>query len=100
MLRRLNDMFWLPYGLCFRHRHKLSHLPPFGTATRLGFLMVLAILAAWRLGVDFAKISSWVERLVLGSVIGLTFSDAVHCVMDVVSTMWKRTRRKLQRRTK
>jgi uncharacterized metal-binding protein len=81
-LRRLRSCFWLPYGLCFRHRTTLSHFPIIGTATRVLYGGVPLLLVAWRLGVDFAAIPGWIELGVIAVIIGVAIADAAHAVAD------------------
>jgi uncharacterized metal-binding protein len=81
-LRRLHSIFWLPYGLAFRHRHILSHFPVIGTLTRVAYVGVPILLIAWRLGVDFSAIPGWAERIVVYAVIGVAVADAAHAVAD------------------
>ena len=81
-LRRLRSAFWLPYGLAFRHRHLLSHFPVIGTFTRVGYVGVILLLVAWRLGVDFTAIPRLVERTIVAVVIGVAVAEAAHAVAD------------------
>jgi len=94
LLHRLRAVFWLPYGLCFRHRTMLSHFPVVGTMTRVLYVGVPALLVAWRLGVDFAKIPHIVERGVLAAVIGVTISETAHALADCWPPRLRRSRRR------
>ena len=82
LLRHLRSAFWLPYGLCFRHRTLLSHFPVIGTATRVAYVGVIVLLVAWRLGVDFTAIPRLVERTIVAVVIGVAVAEAAHAVAD------------------
>ena len=91
LLRRLRDVFWLPYGLCFRHRTLLSHFPVIGTMTRILYVGVPLLLIAWRLGVDFSSIPRWAESIGAGIVVGVTVSEAIaHALADC----WPRRRKR------
>jgi len=81
-LRNLRNVLLLPYGLCFRHRHLLSHFPIIGTATRVAYVGVPLLLVAWRLGVDFSAIPRFVERTIAAVVIGVAVAEAAHAVAD------------------
>lgn len=81
-LHHLCACFWLPYALCFRHRHILSHLPVIGTMTRVLYVGVPLLLAAWRLGIDFAAVPRWAERVALGAIVGVAVAEAGHAVAD------------------
>ena len=91
LLKRARAIILLPYGLMFAHRGKLSHLPPWGTATRVLYFLTLAVLVLWKVGFDFCSIPGWVERTGLGGILGLAINDIAHAVADC----WpKRKRRK------
>lgn len=94
LLRKLRAVFWLPYGLCFRHRTMLSHFPVIGTMTRVLYVGTPLVLVAWRLGVDFARIPHLVERMALATVIGVTVAETAHALADCCP---KRRRRKRKR---
>ena len=49
LLKRVRAIILLPYGLMFAHRGKLSHLPPWGTATRALYFLGLAVLVLWKM---------------------------------------------------
>lgn len=82
ILKRVRDIILLPYGLLFAHRSKLSHLPPWGTATRVLYLLTLIILLLWKVGFDFCAVPTWIDRLGLGCVLGLGVSDIAHALAD------------------
>ena len=91
LLKRLRDIILLPYGLMFGHRSKLSHLPPWGTATRALYFLGLAILILWKVGFNFCAVPEWIERFGLGFLLGMGVIDIAHAFVDC----WpKRKRRK------
>lgn len=78
-------LFWWPYSKIVPHRSHISHSIFFGTALRVGYLL-LPVLAINMMGVPLhlpAGFGHWF--------IGLCLSDALHIVMDhVVKTKKKR----------
>ena len=94
LLKRARAIILLPYGLMFAHRGKLSHLPPWGTATRALYFLGLAVLVLWKMDFDFCSIPGWVERLGLGYLLGMGVSDIAHSLADCCPPRLRRPRRR------
>jgi uncharacterized metal-binding protein len=82
-------IYWLPYSKLVPHRAFFSHFPLFSTAGRIlylcvPFLCLLALFGA-NLGIVFSFLVD--IRWLLA---GLVVSDAVHAVMDVTQTAFRR----------
>jgi len=75
-------LFWYPYSRIVPHRSPISHSIIFGTALRVGYLLVPFLILS--LFVPF-KIGGWFGWWF----VGLCMSDALHVIMDKFSTALK-----------
>jgi uncharacterized metal-binding protein len=83
---------WWPYAVLVRHRSFISHFPVIGTLGRVAYLVGLATVLHLLFDVPLDRyLGSGMLRV---SIVGLMISDAIHGIMDVVSTETKRRRRK------
>ncbi len=77
---RFWSLFWLPYSRLIRHRSHLSHLPLFGTALRLGYLLALPLIFLFMAGqppaLHTVPIWAW------WAAGGLALADVLHYLMD------------------
>jgi uncharacterized metal-binding protein len=70
-------VLWWPYAKLVPHRSPVSHAPLIGTALRLAYLAVPAVLV---LAVAGVRLSVCPTLLWVG--VGLAASDLAHCLMD------------------
>lgn len=75
--------FWYPYMMKVKHRDIL-HWPVIGTFARMIYLGVLVVIL--QIFIDFEIKSSWIWWTFWG----LTIGDAIHWILDVMSTKSKR----------
>ena len=69
-------LYWLPYSIAVPHRSHISHSIFFGTAVRVGYLLI-PLLALNFFGVPMA-FPSWLGL----AFVGLCLSDALHIILD------------------
>ena len=81
--------YWLPYGKIMPHRSFLSHFPGVSTLLRLVYLLAPAAYVVNR----YALYRPWMAQALVGVWIGLTVSDTLHFVADVVSKEVRRRKR-------
>lgn len=72
---------WAPYALLVPHRSFWSHFPIVGTVLRLIYILVLPTIFYVYKGYNII-IPEMAWKVVLGLVIGLAISDALHWIMD------------------
>jgi uncharacterized metal-binding protein len=82
--------WFVPYGYAMKHRSFLSHFPGVSTAIRLGWLLVLPLLAVWYFQ---PSLPVWAVPVLAAVFAGLTLADTVHYLLDTQSKkrrkLWK-----------
>lgn len=86
-LAKVWGWFWWAYAKIIPHRSWISHFPVVGTAIRVAYIGLPLFVLISTLGYNYEY-----ENL-LFMFYGLALVDAVHFVMDIVSTGFKRMRR-------
>lgn len=93
--------FWWPYAWLIPHRSPISHWPVLGTLIRLVYILLLGSIfwygASWLVTGAGAFLPSPNSKLIewLGwALLGLTLSDALHFLMDVLPFFRERSRRR------
>jgi uncharacterized metal-binding protein len=86
-------ILWIPYSTAIPHRSPLSHAPLLGTFLRVVYLvfafsLVLAVLVIANLVTPetIFESSSFPRWFFLWFIAGMTVSDTVHWLLDVVSS--------------
>ena len=94
--RRLDPvgLFFLPYGLLFKHRSFLSHAPIIGTAIRLAY--VIMPVALFLAAISRLDILTWIfhQPLAWRLVMGLAVADLDHLVLDLSGVYRSKSNRK------
>lgn len=96
---------WLPYTKIFKHRG-VSHSLLLGTLTRLGYLALLAVIAAlalsyfnvWTISVTqlpWTKLDLWLAGILLA---GLWLPNILHALVDRLDNLIPRRRRRYRYR--
>jgi uncharacterized metal-binding protein len=91
-------IIWWPYQKILAHRSYFSHFPVISTILRLIYLMWFPVLMLVLLGgsiqlVVRETIFDWwpiFGAYLLMFIMGMVISDAIHAILDVVSTSFKR----------
>ena len=82
-LRKVWEMYWYPYSKIMPHRSFLSHLPVLSTAIRLIYIGMPIYILLNLLGISWGNDLQYV-------MFGLVSVDALHFVMDIVTTFFRR----------
>ena len=91
-------IIWWPYQKALAHRSFISHFPVISTILRIIYLLWFPILLTWLLGSSVQSLAretifEWwpiVGLYLLVAVLGMIISDAIHTILDVSSTEFKR----------
>ena len=88
-------LFWLPYGLMFKHRNMLSLFPVIGTFTRLAYVGVPVFFVSQAF--DIGAVPRPAVIVLGGMILGLAVSDTMHALADTASAIVKGQVRTLKR---
>ncbi len=91
-------IIWWPYQKALAHRSYFSHFPVISTLLRIIYLFWFPVLLIWLLGSSVQMVAreaifDWWPILglyFLMFILGMIVSDAIHTILDVVSTDVKR----------
>ena len=99
----LHYWFWLPYAKAFPHRAFATHFPIISTAIRLAYIAVGLLAVYWLatniLGMTFVLPD--IDKILpyaVATIYGLTISDTLHWLTDVVSSGYKKYFKRNKRR--